>query len=48
MTTGKTITLTIQTFVGKVMYLLFRDSKRDTDIKNRLLDSMGKGAGGMI
>ena len=48
MTTGKTITLTIQTFVGKVMYLLFRDSKRDTDVKNRLLDSVGEGEGGMI
>ena len=25
-----------------------RDSKRDTDVKNRLLDSMGEGDGGMI
>ena len=25
-----------------------RDSKRDTDIKNRLLDSEGEGEGGMI
>ena len=25
-----------------------QDSKRDTDIKNRLLDSMGEGKGGMI
>ena len=25
-----------------------RDSKRDTDIKNRLLDSVGEGEGGMI
>ena len=25
-----------------------RDSKRDTDIKNRLLDSVGEGKGGMI
>ena len=25
-----------------------RDSKRDTDIKNRLLDSLGEGKGGMI
>ena len=25
-----------------------RDSKRDTDVKNRLLDSMGEGKGGMI
>ena len=25
-----------------------RDSKRDTDVKNRLLDSVGKGEGGMI
>ena len=25
-----------------------QDSKRDTDIKNRLLDSVGKGEGGMI
>ena len=25
-----------------------RDSKRDTDVQNRLLDSVGEGAGGMI
>ena len=25
-----------------------RDSKRDTDVKNRLLDSLGEGKGGMI
>ena len=25
-----------------------QDSKRDTDIKNRLLDSVGKDEGGMI
>ena len=25
-----------------------RDSKRDIDIKNRFLDSVGEGAGGMI
>ena len=25
-----------------------RDSKRDTDIKNRLLNSVGEGKGGMI
>jgi len=25
-----------------------RDRKRDTDIKNRLLDSVGEGEGGMI
>ena len=25
-----------------------RDSKRDTDVKNRLLDSGGEGEGGMI
>ena len=24
------------------------DSKRDTDVKNRLLDSLGEGKGGMI
>ena len=24
------------------------DRKRDTDVKNRLLDSMGEGEGGMI
>ena len=24
-----------------------RDSKRDTDVKNRLLDSVGEGKGGM-
>ena len=25
-----------------------RDSKRDTDVKNRLMDSVGEGEGGMI
>ena len=25
-----------------------RDSKRDTDVKNSLLDSVGEGKGGMI
>ena len=25
-----------------------RDSKRDTDVKNRFLDSVGEGEGGMI
>ena len=25
-----------------------RDSKRDTDVQSRLLDSMGEGEGGMI
>ena len=25
-----------------------RDSKRDTDVKNRLLDSVGEGEGGVI
>ena len=25
-----------------------RDNKRDTDVKNRLLDSVGEGEGGMI
>ena len=25
-----------------------RDSKRDTDVKNNLLDSVGEGEGGMI
>ena len=25
-----------------------RDSKKDTDVKNRLLDSVGEGEGGMI
>ena len=27
---------------------LYGDSKRDTDVKNRLLDSVGEGEGGMI
>ena len=30
----------------KMTYM--RDSKRDTDVKNRLLDSVGEGEGGMI
>ena len=25
-----------------------QDSKRDTDVKNRFLDSVGQGAGGMV
>ena len=28
--------------------LLMQDSKRDTDVKNRLLDSVGEGKSGMI
>ena len=31
-----------------VMKSYMRDSKRDTDIKNRLLDSVGEGEDGMI
>ena len=31
-----------------VITLCERDSKRDSDIKNRLLDSVGEGEGGMI
>ena len=31
-----------------MMTLYIRDSKRETDIKNRLLDSVGEGKGGMI
>ena len=31
-----------------MMALMMRDSKRDTDVKNRLLDSVGEGEGGMI
>ena len=30
------------------MTLYVRRAKRDTKVKNRLLDSMGKGEGGMI
>ena len=35
-------------FRNMVMTTLHLSSKRDTDIKNRLLDSVGKGEGGMI
>ena len=31
-----------------VMMTYMRDSKRDTDVKNKLLDSVEKGEGGMI
>ena len=31
-----------------VTMTLYVDSKRDTDIQNRLLDSVGEGEGGMI
>ena len=34
-------------FRKMVMKSYMRDSKRDTDIKNRLLDSVGEGEGGM-
>ena len=35
-------------FRKMVMKSYMRDSKRDTDIKNRLLDSVREGEGGMI
>ena len=31
-----------------VSMTLMQDSKRDTDVKNRLLDSVGEGEDGMI
>ena len=31
-----------------VMITLYGDSKRDTDVQNSLLDSVGEGEGGMI
>ena len=35
-------------FRKMVTMTLLRDSKRDTDVKNGLLDSVGEGKGGMI
>ena len=35
-------------FRKMVMMILMRDNKKDTDVKNRLLDSVGEGEGGMI
>jgi len=35
-------------FRKMVIMTLTRDSKRDTDIKNRFLDSVGEGEGGLI
>ena len=35
-------------FRKMVMMTYMPDSKRDTDVKNKLLDSMGEGEGGMI
>ena len=35
-------------FRKMVMMTLYGDSKTDTDVKYRLLDSMGEGEGGMI
>ena len=35
-------------FRKMVTMTLMQDSKRDTDIKNRLLDSVGEGKSGMI
>ena len=29
-------------------HVIIRDSKRDTDVQNSLLDSVGEGEGGMI
>ena len=35
-------------FRKMVMMTLYARHKRDTDVKNRLLDSVGEGKGGMI
>ena len=35
-------------FRKMITMTLLQDSKRDTDVKNSLLDSMGEGKGGMI
>ena len=35
-------------FRKMVMITLYGDSKRDTDVQNSLLDSVGEGEGGMI
>ena len=35
-------------WVGDAIQPYMWDSKRDTDVKNRLLDSVGEGEGGMI
>ena len=35
-------------FRKMVTMMYIRDSKRDTDVKNRLLDYVGEGKGGMI
>ena len=35
-------------FRKMVSMTLMQDSKRDTDVKNRHLDSVGEGKGGMI
>ena len=35
-------------FRNMVMMTLYADGKRDTDIKNRLLDLVGESEGGMI
>ena len=35
-------------FRKMVMMTLYAREKKDTDVKNRLLDSVGEGEGGMI
>ena len=35
-------------FRKMITMTLLQDSKRDTDVKNSLLDSVGEGKGGMI
>jgi len=35
-------------FRKMVTMTLYQDRERDTDVKNRLLDSVGEGKGGMI
>ena len=35
-------------FIKTVMMILYARQQRDTDIKNRLLDYVGEGEGGMI
>ena len=38
----------INTYIWNFKRPYMQDSKRDTDVKNRLLDSVGEGEGGMI
>ena len=44
----KMVTMTLESYMRVIYASYMRVSKRDTDVKNRLLDSVGEGEAGMM